>query len=845
MEQKELVLMIGERYSGRDTYTDRKKSADSILVRLEGRSLHWGCKKIKAGCEGGKKCVVVDDEVCVGMGARKSLIEAGRKAGAKVVKGILVEPVGGEMRRMWEREWLRATTGQLAPRDNPDLDYANPSVTEGFDIIQREVIKLQSPCALNTIGLILDASVLLSGDTLRPGISTLLHAWYTIPSSAKVVIVTLNSINLLQKGSCTDASLPSIIAALRNGLAALKAPYPIYIYASMSVEHPPPSTPDCIQSALQNGYAPCSLSPSDIAYLQRRHFLNTEYLHIVSSTSLLGSGAERLRHLARSIGMRYIDANALLSSVGSGADISEVVRKISEKTKSRINFISQPTTEPSNRYPFLQEAEGGESFVITPRSASTITYHEAIMTHQSASAFCCSLPPPQTGRAIALLEDYVVDYFGTTQTQRGTKFFKKNMVDMVSWDGVEACLCCTSADLSRQYSVSFKITSTTAQLTIEGVNCECEKEMNDGISKCRHAAACAMYLAVHGLPIEDEAEAPEEEDEVEGPPPSEPINMQTSILDHMARMDDRVTKLPELPPPPEPLIKGLIPGVTPKKVGAEDKRTLPTFMRISSPEAGRKTARTTPLRGKGAKKKLYPNAPKRPLTAYFYFLKEARQRVMKENPGVSAAVMSKVLGEMWRETSQDEKERFATMAKEDRARYEEAMKEYKETDEYKNAVPVPDSPVKKAAKKAVKGPAKKRKAEGMEKAVTQDEEASFYAKFQRNSSWRIDGGKWVHEWDDMDEEEAKEQEDGEEEREIQQPRAPTPEPATPPFEPFGTFDEEAETIKKQSTAATTPRCQSTKAKSDLSELNRFTTEKSGLDEARALFFGNPSKKRKT
>merc|ERR1712088_238500 len=50
---------------------------------------------------------------------------------------------------------------------------------------------------------------------------------------------------------------------------------------------------------------------------------------------------------------------------------------------------------------------------------------------------------------------------------------------------------------------------------------------------------------------------------------------------------------------------------------------------------------------KKQRKKKDPNAPKRPMSAYFLFMNENRPTVRKENPDASIGEVAKILGKMW------------------------------------------------------------------------------------------------------------------------------------------------------------------------------------------------------
>ena len=80
-----------------------------------------------------------------------------------------------------------------------------------------------------------------------------------------------------------------------------------------------------------------------------------------------------------------------------------------------------------------------------------------------------------------------------------------------------------------------------------------------------------------------------------------------------------------------------------------------------------------------ASKKKDPNAPKRPLSAFFIFSQEERPKVKLQNASLSVADVAKVIGEKWRSAPEDTKRRFEKAAKEAKERYELEMQAYKQT----------------------------------------------------------------------------------------------------------------------------------------------------------------------
>merc|ERR1711910_253038 len=73
-----------------------------------------------------------------------------------------------------------------------------------------------------------------------------------------------------------------------------------------------------------------------------------------------------------------------------------------------------------------------------------------------------------------------------------------------------------------------------------------------------------------------------------------------------------------------------------------------------------KGKRGRPKKGeeKKQRKKKDPNAPKRPMSAYFLFMNENRPTVRKENPDASIGEVAKILGKMGGEIEPADKAKF-------------------------------------------------------------------------------------------------------------------------------------------------------------------------------------------
>lgn len=113
--------------------------------------------------------------------------------------------------------------------------------------------------------------------------------------------------------------------------------------------------------------------------------------------------------------------------------------------------------------------------------------------------------------------------------------------------------------------------------------------------------------------------------------------------------------------------------------------------------------RADPKMGKSLKD---ANAPPRPLTAYFAWMKEHRAQVKEENPNVTNKELTKKLGEKWSSCTVDDKKPYMETAKTLMEEWKKKMEVYKKTDEYKEFM------IKKRAfdqKKKAKGKGKKAK----------------------------------------------------------------------------------------------------------------------------------------
>mmetsp|Transcript_34086 Transcript_34086/g.102777 ORF Transcript_34086/g.102777 Transcript_34086/m.102777 type:complete len:1063 (-) Transcript_34086:167-3355(-) len=83
--------------------------------------------------------------------------------------------------------------------------------------------------------------------------------------------------------------------------------------------------------------------------------------------------------------------------------------------------------------------------------------------------------------------------------------------------------------------------------------------------------------------------------------------------------------------------------------------------------------------GQAKKRKKDPNAPKKPMSAYFLWLQANRSVLKAANPGVKNQDLLKIAGEKWGSLDADEKQKWDAMAAEKKEEYIAAMKAYDST----------------------------------------------------------------------------------------------------------------------------------------------------------------------
>lgn len=105
------------------------------------------------------------------------------------------------------------------------------------------------------------------------------------------------------------------------------------------------------------------------------------------------------------------------------------------------------------------------------------------------------------------------------------------------------------------------------------------------------------------------------------------------------------------------------------------------FKSLAEKDKGRydkEMANYIPPKGvKGKKKKKDPNAPKRALSAFFWFCADERPKVRALRPDASVGDIAKELGLRWKVVTADMKKKYETLASKDKQRYERENTAYK------------------------------------------------------------------------------------------------------------------------------------------------------------------------
>merc|ERR1712048_391553 len=97
-----------------------------------------------------------------------------------------------------------------------------------------------------------------------------------------------------------------------------------------------------------------------------------------------------------------------------------------------------------------------------------------------------------------------------------------------------------------------------------------------------------------------------------------------------------------------------------------------------------------------SKKKKDPNAPKKPMSAYFLFMNEKRESIKRDNPDAGVSEIGKIAGEMWNKL--EDKSRWEQMQKEAKEKYDIEYAEYLKTKPASEDDSADERPAKKKKK---------------------------------------------------------------------------------------------------------------------------------------------------
>merc|ERR1712183_991130 len=106
------------------------------------------------------------------------------------------------------------------------------------------------------------------------------------------------------------------------------------------------------------------------------------------------------------------------------------------------------------------------------------------------------------------------------------------------------------------------------------------------------------------------------------------------------------------------------------QMAEKDKKRFESEMANYKPPKGEKG-------GKKRKRVKDPNAPKRALSAFFWFCNDERPKVKEAMPDSTVGEVAKELGRRWNDCSDDLKSKYEALAAKDKARYEKESNAYK------------------------------------------------------------------------------------------------------------------------------------------------------------------------
>ncbi|XP_044002561.1 high mobility group protein 20A isoform X2 [Aphidius gifuensis] len=127
---------------------------------------------------------------------------------------------------------------------------------------------------------------------------------------------------------------------------------------------------------------------------------------------------------------------------------------------------------------------------------------------------------------------------------------------------------------------------------------------------------------------------------------------------------------------------------TEKSSTLNETKTLDEYIQDLNKKSGNSSgnmsqANTTNRQKKRKKTLRDATAPKQPLTGYFRFLNNRREKVRSENPTMSFADLTKLLASEWSSLPTEQKQEYLDAAEQDKERYNREFRDYKQTEAYR------------------------------------------------------------------------------------------------------------------------------------------------------------------
>jgi len=111
------------------------------------------------------------------------------------------------------------------------------------------------------------------------------------------------------------------------------------------------------------------------------------------------------------------------------------------------------------------------------------------------------------------------------------------------------------------------------------------------------------------------------------------------------------------------------------QMAEDDKKRYDVEMQSYVPPMAATVNKSQP---KSRKKKKDPNAPKRSMSAFFWFSQDERKKVREINPSYGVGDVAKELGRRWSDADPTLKSKYEALAEKDRARYGQEKKAYQQ-----------------------------------------------------------------------------------------------------------------------------------------------------------------------